>query len=161
MIKYGIRKADEMFRNVTEEDVVASHRVAEVMNEEFFVIKENYTLPRIIDIMKRVDSYHFPVVNMNGEFIGVISLGEIRDTFNEEQMSQLILAGDIVMDVDTIAYAGQDLKEVMEVFDRKKIGYIPVMSEKGSKKIVGELKYRQVRDYITKELLLRQQGLEA
>jgi CBS domain-containing protein len=111
--------------------------------------------------MKRVDSYHFPVVNMNGEFIGVISLGEIRDTFNEEQMSQLILAGDIVMDVDTIAYAGQDLKEVMEVFDRKKIGYIPVMSEKGSKKIVGELKYRQVRDYITKELLLRQQGLEA
>jgi hypothetical protein len=49
----------------------------------------------------------------------------------------------------------------MEVFDRKKIGYIPVMSEKGSKKIVGELKYRQVRDYITKELLLRQQGLEA
>jgi Kef-type K+ transport system membrane component KefB len=161
MIKYGIKKADEINRNVTEEDVIAEHKTSDVMNEEFFVIKENYNLAKIIDIMKRTDSYHFPVVNMAGDFMGVISLGEMRDTFNEEQMSQLILAGDMVAEADAIAYANQDLKEIMEVFETKKIGYIPVLEKEGSNKIVGELKYRRVRDYITKEVLMRQQGLEA
>jgi predicted transcriptional regulator len=98
---------------------------------------------------------------MAGDFMGVISLGEMRDTFNEEQMSQLILAGDMVAEADAIAYANQDLKEIMEVFETKKIGYIPVLEKEGSNKIVGELKYRRVRDYITKEVLMRQQGLEA
>ncbi len=160
MIKYGIRKADEINRNVTEEDVIAEHKVYDVMNEEFFVIKENYNLSKIIGIMKRTDSYHFPVVNMAGEFIGLISLGEIRETFNEDQMSQLILAGDMVAEADAIAYADQRLEEIMEIFDSKKIGYIPVMEKAGSRKIVGELRYRQVRDYLAKEVLMRQQGME-
>ena len=161
MIKYGIRKADEINRDVTEEDIVEGHKVEDLMNEEFFVIKENYNLAKIIDIMKRTDSYHFPVVNMKEEFMGVISLGEMRDTFNEEQMSLLILAGDMVAEADAIAYAGQELSQVMDIFDSKKIGYIPVLAKEGSKKVVGELKYRQVRDYITKEVLMRQQGLDA
>ncbi|MFH1878817.1 MAG: cation:proton antiporter, partial [Candidatus Omnitrophota bacterium] len=56
MIKYGIKKADEINRNITEEDVVESHIVGDVMDEDFFVIKENDTLKGIIDIMKKSEA---------------------------------------------------------------------------------------------------------
>lgn len=97
---------------------------------------------------------------MNGKFMGITTLGEIRDTFYEEQMDQLILAGDIVREIDTIVYLGQDLKEAVDIFRAKKVNYIPVLDGKETKKLVGQLEYRRLMDFITKEVLLRQQELE-
>lgn len=160
MIKYGIKKADEINRNITEEDIIEEHIVSDVMEEDFFVVKENNNLHQIIEVMKQSAAYHFPVISMGGDFIGVISLGEMRDTFNEEQMDQLVLAGDMVNDVDEVAYAGQSLKEVMELFEAKNIDYIPVLNKEGSHKLVGQLEYRTLMDCISKEVLLRQQELD-
>ena len=160
MIKYGIKKADEMNRNITEEDIVEARNVRDVMEEDFLIIKENNSLHQVIDIMKKSDAYIFPVVNMKSDFTGVISLGEIRDTFYEEQMDQLILARDIVREVDVVAYADQALKDAMDIFKAKNIEYIPVLDKEGSLKLVGQLRYRKLMAYISKEVLLRQQELE-
>ena len=160
MIKLGIKKADEINRNVTSEDIIASHKVSDVMEEDFFIIKENNNLHQIIDIMKKSDSYSFPVVSMSEDFMGIISLGEIRDTFYEEQMDQLVLAGDIVHEIDVVAHADQPLKNAMDIFEIKNVDYIPVLGDGGSRKLVGQLHYRKVMDFIAKEVLLRQQELE-
>ncbi len=160
MIKYAIKKSDEMNRNVTEEDIIEAYKIKDVMEEDFFIIKENNNLPQIIDIMKESDAYSFPVVGMDGTYRGSISLGEIRDTFYEEQMDQLILAGDLVREADTIVYADQDLKTAMDLFAKKNIDYLPVMAKEGSRKLVGKLEYRKLKDNITKEVLLRQHELE-
>ncbi len=160
MIKYGIKKADEIDRNVTEEDIIASHKVEDMMEEDFFVIRENNNLHQIINTMKQSDSYNFPVVNMKGDFIGIISLGDMRDVLDEEQMDQLVLAGDVVKEVDDVSYAQQGLDAAMEIFDTKKIGYIAVMEKEGSAKLVGQLQYRKVKDNIAKEVMFRQQELE-
>jgi len=161
MIKFGAFKADEMFRNVTEEDIIQSYKVRDVMDEDFFVIRENYNLHQIIDVMKKTEADHFPVTRMNGEFLGVISLGEMRDTFNEEQMDLLVLAGDIVREMDLYAYADQELSEAMDIFRRKNINYLPVMEKEDSRKLVGQLEYGRIMDYIAKEVVLRQQELES
>lgn len=160
MIRYGITKADEVNRNVTEEDIIQMYKVKDTMEEDFFVIKENSNLHEIIDTMKKSDAYIFPVVSMEGDFLGVISLGEMRDTFYEEQMDNLILAGDIYREAEAVVYADQELSEAMEIFDRKKIGYIPVLEEKGSRKLVGQFQYRKIVHFISKEVLLRQRELE-
>jgi Kef-type K+ transport system membrane component KefB/predicted transcriptional regulator len=160
MIKLGIKKADEMFRDVTEEDIIDTHKVDDVMDIDFLVIKENNNIHQIIEVMKKSDSYNFPIVDMNEKFMGITTLGEIRDTFYEEQMDQLILAGDIVREIDTIVYLGQDLKEAVDIFRAKKVNYIPVLENKETRKLVGQLEYRRLMDFITKEVLLRQQELE-
>ncbi|MDP8258730.1 MAG: cation:proton antiporter [Candidatus Aadella gelida] len=159
MIKYGIKKADEVNRNVTEEDIIDSNMISDVMGEDFFLIKENNNLHQIIDIMKNSESYNFPVVSMAGEFVGIISLGEMRDTFHEEQMDTLVLAGDLVKNVDTVVYATQDLRTAIDIFKQEGVDYIPVLEKKGSTKLVGQLEYRKVKDYLTKEVLMRQGGL--
>lgn len=160
MIRYGVTKADEVNRNVTEEDIIQMYKVKDTMEEDFFAIRENNNLHQIIDTMKKSDAYIFPVVNMDGDFLGVLSLGEMRDTFYEEQMDNLILAGDIYREADAICYAEQDLSEAMDTFNRKKIGYIPILEKEGSRKLVGQLQYRKITRFIAKEVLRRQRELE-
>jgi Mg/Co/Ni transporter MgtE len=160
MIKFGIKKADEMYRDVTEEDIIETYKVDDVMDGDFLVIKENDNLHQIIEIMKKSDSYNFPIVDLNGKFMGITTLGEIRDTFYEEQMDQLILAGDIVHGVSALAYLGQNLKDVVEVFRTQKVDYIPVLENDETRKLVGQLEYGKLMDFISKEVLFRQQELE-
>jgi len=160
MIKYGIKKADEIDRNVTEEDIIDAHKVEDVMSKDFFVIKENDNLRQIMNTMKESESYNFPVVSMEGDFVGIISLGEIRDTFYEEQLNDLILAEDLFKETDTVIYADEDLREAIDVFKRKGVDYLPVLEKNGSKRLVGQLEYKKITDYITKEVLMRQTGLD-
>jgi Kef-type K+ transport system membrane component KefB/CBS domain-containing protein len=160
MIKYGIKKADEMFRDVTAEDIIATHKVDEVMDTDFLVIKENNNIHQIIELMKKSDAYIYPIVGMDEKYIGVTSLGEIRDAFYEEQLDQLILAGDIVREMDSVVYLGQQLNDAMEIFRSRKTDYIPVLKDKDSRLLVGKLEYKRLMDYITKEVLFRQQELE-
>jgi Kef-type K+ transport system membrane component KefB/CBS domain-containing protein len=160
MIKMGIKKSDEMYRDVTEEDIIQTHKVEDVMDADFLVIRENNNLHQIIDIMKKSDADNFPVVSMGDKFMGITTLGEIRDTFYEEQMDQLILAGDIVREIDTVVYLGQDLKEAMAIFRTRKTDYIPVLENAETRKLVGQLEYKKLMDFITKEVIFRQQELE-
>lgn len=160
MIKFGIKKADEINRNVTEEDIVKSYKIKDVMVEDFFSIRENNNLHQMIDVMKESDSYTFPIVGMDGKFLGVVSLGELRDTFYEDQMDELIVAGDIVRETDIVVYADQELESAMNIFKTKNVDYLPVLRDDRSRQLVGQLEYRKIQDYITKQVLLRQQELE-
>ncbi len=160
MIRYGIKKADEMNRDITREDIIDTHKVRDLMEEDFFIIKENNNLHQIMDIMKQSSSYNFPVVTMADKFMGIISLGEIRDAFHEEQMDALVMAGDIVREIDTVVYAEDGLQDAVDVFEKKNIDYLPVLESQEKPALVGQLEYRQLMDYITKEVLLRQQELE-
>ncbi|NQT32706.1 MAG: cation:proton antiporter [Candidatus Omnitrophica bacterium] len=160
MIKFGIKKADEMNRDITAEDIIEKYKVADVMARDFPTIKENNNLHEIIDIMKQTDSYTYSVIGADGSFKGLITLGEMRDTFNEEQMDQLVLAGDLVQDPVFVASEEQPLKDVIDEFKIKNTGYIPVVEKSGSNKLVGQLEYKKLKDYIEKEVLFRQQELE-
>jgi len=161
MIKYGIKKADEMYRDITEEDIVAHYKVGDLMDKDFVPIAENCNLLQILNIMKHSDGYNFPVVSVNKKFVGVTSLGEIRDTLYEEQMNQLIIAEDVARETGDVVYAGQDLSEAVDMFRMKKIDYIPVLDNENSRELVGQLEFRKLMDRIAKEVLIRQQGVEA
>ena len=160
MIRYGITKADEVNRNVTEEDIVESYCIRDVMEEDFFTIRENNNIHQIIDVMKKSEAYNFPVIGMSDDFTGIITLGEMRDTFYEEQMDMLILAGDIVKETANVVYSDQPLSIAVDLFNRKNIDYLPVLEKEGNRKLVGQLQYRKLMDFIGKEVLLRQQELE-
>jgi len=75
-------------------------------------------------------------------------------------MDLLILAGDLVQEVDNVVHVDQELKDVMDIFKRKNIEYIPVLGRLDSKNLVGQLSYRKLMDYIDKQVVLRQQALE-
>jgi len=161
MIKYGVKKADEMYRNITAEDIIGTYKIKDVMEQDFIPIKESDNLHQILEVMKRSDGYYFSVTGLNGQFIGVTSLGEIRETFYEEQMDMLVVAGDIVSETSDLVYAESDLKTAVDIFRGRNIDYLPVLDNETSRKLVGQLDNKKLMDRVSKEVIIRQQELES
>ncbi len=160
LVKFSVTKADEVGRNVTKEDIVEAYTVSDLMQKDFSIIKENATLDMIMQTIKEQESYYFPVANNKDELTGLISLGDLRTTFAEEQLNPIVLAKDIALPVDRVLYEGQPLKEAFEIFDQREIDYLPVVQNRETQKIVGILEYQPLVKEINRKLLERQQGLE-
>jgi CBS domain-containing protein len=160
LVKLGITAAGEVWRNITEEDIIESYKVSDVMRKEFSFIREDATLDKIIETIKQTESYHFPVVDSQGQLVGLISLGGLRSAFAEEQLSQIVLARDVAVPVGKVLYQQQPLKEALEVFNKREIDYLPVVQNKESRKVVGIVEYHPLLQVINRELLQRQRGLE-
>jgi len=159
-VKLGITKADEAGRNVTEEDIIDSYRVKDVMRKDFTTIAENTPLGKIIETVKEKESYHFPVVNRKGELVGLISLGNLRAVLAEEQLNDIILAEDVASPVHTLLYENQPLKDAFEIFNKKAVDYLPVVEKEGSRKIVGVVERYPLIELINRKLFERQHALE-
>jgi Kef-type K+ transport system membrane component KefB/CBS domain-containing protein len=156
-VKLGIKKAGEMWRDVTENDIIESYKVGDVMREDFSVIKEEMPIYSIVDTFKKSDSYHICVVDKNKDFLGIISLGELRSAFMEQELdlNNLVLAGDMAEPATRVLYAGQPLKEAIEIFRRKELDFMPVLKDAASRELVGVTHYRSIMKKIDKELLAR------
>ncbi len=161
LVKFGATKADELWRNITEEDVINSLKVSDVMEKDFAAIRQDVTLDKIIQTIKEKESYHFPVVNKYGELVGVISLGSLRDTFMEEQLNQIILARDVAEPIENVLYQDQPLKEAISIFDKREVDYLPVVENNDSKKVVGIVEYQPLLKTINRKLFERQNELDS
>ena len=161
LVKLAVTKADEAWRNVTEEDIIESCKVSDMMNKDFSSIRENATLDKIIETIKERESYHFPVVNNQDELVGLISLGELRSTFSEEELNQIVLASDVASPVGKVLYQDEPLKEAFEIFNKREIDYLPVVQAKGSKKVVGIVEYHPLVEAVNRKLFQRQKVLES
>ena len=156
-VKLGIKKAGEMWRDVTENDIIESYKVGDVMRKDFSVIKEEMPIYSIVDTFKNSDSYHICVVDKNKNLLGIISLGELRSAFMEQELdlNNLVLAGDMAEPATRVLYAGQPLKEAIEIFRRKELDFMPVLKDAASRELVGVTHYRSIMKKIDKELLSR------
>jgi Kef-type K+ transport system membrane component KefB/CBS domain-containing protein len=159
-VKFAITKSGEVFRNVTKEDIIESYKVSDMMYKDFSSIREDATLDKIIETVKERESYHFPVVNNRNELVGLISLGNLRSTFSEEQLNKIVLAKDVAEPVGVVLHQDQPLKEAFEIFDRRGIDCLPVTKDKDSKEVVGILEYRPLVEAVNRKLLERQQDIE-
>ncbi|MDP8292557.1 MAG: cation:proton antiporter [Candidatus Orphnella occulta] len=158
-VKFAVTKADEVWRNVTKEDIIGSLKVSDVMRRNFHLIQENATLGKVIDIVKKTDSYHFPAVNSHNELTGLISLGGLRNAFMEQHLNHVILAKDVAEPVGKMLYQDQTLEEAFEIFDKREIDYLPVVERMTSYKVVGILEYKHLIEEVDIKLLQRQQEL--
>lgn len=160
LVKFAVTKADEVWRNVTEDDIIESSKVGDFMRRDFSLVREDTTLDKVIETIKEGESYHFPVVNKHGELVGLISLGSLRNVFREAQLDKVILARDVAVPVGRLLYKDQPLKEAFEIFNRREIEYLPVVEKEGRKTVVGIVEYRPLVETINRKLFERQQSLE-
>ena len=159
-VKFAVTKADEVWRNVTEEDIIEAGKVADFMRKDVSLIHENDSLDKIIETIKERESYHFPVVNNHSELTGLISLGGLRNVFGEDQLGNVILAKDVAVPIGKMLYQDQPLKEAIDIFNRREVEFLPVVENEGRKRVVGIVEYRQLVEEINMKLLERQKALE-
>jgi len=159
LVRWSVIKSDEAYRDITQDDIIDSYKVKDVMQKDFTIIPENTPLKQIIKTVKEKETSHFPVVNGQNKLTGSVSLNELKSALLEEQLYGIVLAGDIAASIQDVAYANQPLKEAIEILEKKSLDCLPVLDEEEGSQVVGLLEYRPLLELLNRKLLERHQGI--
>jgi Kef-type K+ transport system membrane component KefB/CBS domain-containing protein len=158
MVRYAVFKAGEAGRNVTEEDLLRSHTVGEVMNDRPCSFREGTSLSEMLHEFSRNDCLAFPVLDEGGGLKGVVTIQEIREGVGMEELGEWLLAADLMGPVRLRTNPGRRLDEALEEMRRNGQDYAPVVYREDDRRLAGMLERGAVQRKIASELLRRQAG---
>jgi len=156
-VRFAVNKAGEVGRDITEEDIIRSYTVADLIEKDIPTIQENAHLDAMVEQVKKSNSYDFCVVHHEGKLLGMIALGDLRDILLEQELNlnTLIFAKDIAVPAARVIVASRPLKEAIDIFRRRELDFLPVIKDEQTGELVGLIHYREAVSRIQKELLDR------
>jgi CBS domain-containing protein len=156
-VKIGAGKAGELGLNVTEEDLIKTRKVGDVMATAVPVISVGASLSEVIKLVGATDSSYYPVVGDDKKLIGAITLDGIRNTFATQELNDWLVALDIMEPVTARATPDMALSEALEQTGRLHLGHLPIVASSQNNVFVGVLDRSAVRRQLSAEVLSRQQ----
>ena len=157
LVKVGIKKAGEVGLNITEEDLIKTYSVADVMDTKVPVISAGMSLNEVVKIVSSTDSFYYSVVDSDRKLIGAVTLDGIRSTFATQELNDWLVALDIMEPVIAKVTPDTGLSEAFEKTKRLDIEHLPVVASSEDDRFVGVLNCRAVRRSVSAEVLSRQQ----
>jgi NhaP-type Na+/H+ or K+/H+ antiporter len=159
--RIAISKAGEVGANVTEEDLIETYTVADVMSKTIPTIDVGAPLTEVIDVVSNTDSYYYPVAGKDRQLVGAITLDGIRKTFSTQELNTWLVALDIAEPV--IASVGPEtpLSDAFDKARRVRIEHLPVVDGKGGDTLLGVLDCQAVHRSLSAEVLSRQQKADS
>ncbi len=155
-VKFGASKAGEIGLNITEEDLMKTYKVKDVVNVNIPAISAGMPLREIIELVGRTENYYYSVVDSDGKLIGSITLDGIRRTLNTQELHDWLVALDIMEEIPASISPDVDLPDALEKMARLDIKYMPVIDTKGEK-FIGVLNTDAVHRKLAAEVIAKQQ----
>ncbi len=157
LVKVGVKRAGEVGMNVTEEDLIKTYKVNDVMDTKVPVISAGMSLSEVIKVVSDTDSFYYSVVDGDKKLIGAITLDGIRNTFTTQELNEWLVALDIVEPIIARVTPDVWLSDAFEKTRRLDIEYLPVIVSDESNEFAGVLNCRSVHRSLSAEVLKRQQ----
>jgi Kef-type K+ transport system membrane component KefB len=128
-VKIGCKKAGEVGLNITEEDLVRTRTIADIMDRKVPAISSGLSLSEVIKIVSSTDSFYYPVVDNEKKLIGGITLDGIRSTFATQEINDWLVAMDIAEPIITKMNPHMALAEAFSRTRRLGLEYVPVVKQ--------------------------------
>ncbi len=157
LVKLGVKKAGEVGLNITEEDLIRSHNVRDVMETEVPAIAAGTSLNEVIKVVSATENFYYPVIDSGKKLIGSITLAGIRNTFATQELHDWLVALDIMDPIADVVTPDVSLSEALEKTRRLDVEHLPVVASSENNRLVGVLNCRGVRRSVSAEVLARQQ----
>jgi Kef-type K+ transport system membrane component KefB len=161
LVKVGVTKAGEVGLNVTEQDLIQTYHVADIVDTKVPVIYAGMSLREVITVVSSTDGFYYPVVNNAKELIGAITLTGIKNTFATQELNEWLVALDIMEPVIAKLTPDMQLSEAFEKTNQLIIEYLPVVVSQKDDKFHGLLDCRAVRRQLSAEVFSRQQKADS
>lgn len=138
-VKYGVKKSGECGLDVTEEDLMETLSVGDVVlngkticsPDSPAVISEKVPLSVIIDSFSRSPNLNYAVKNSDGGLAGMISLEHLKEALTMTAIYDCVFAMDIMQPADIVCSERTGLKELYELYTEKDIYAVPIVDDKG------------------------------
>jgi Kef-type K+ transport system membrane component KefB len=155
LVKVGVKKAGEVGLNITEEDLIKTYKVADVMDTEPTSIPQELSLQEILKVFSTSESMYYPVIDSQSRIIGVITIPDIKEMFANREVAGWLLACDVSEPVQDKTTPNKPLEEAIEWMRQYHLEDIPVVVSDESDELVGVLDYRKTLRKISAEVLHR------
>lgn len=159
--RIAISKAGEIGANVTEEDLIETYKVSDVMSRTVPTIDVGTPLTDVIEVVSNTDSYYYPVADKDKQLVGAITLDGIRKTFSTQELNAWLVALDIVEPIAAKIGPDMSLSEAMDKARQMRLEYLPVVDGKGGNTLRGVLDIQAVHRSLSAEVLSRQQKADS
>ena len=156
--KLAIKKAGEIGRNVTEEDVMAELKVADVVDTGIVPLQEGTPLGTVVEHFAKQDTFVYPVVSSDGTVSGVLTFEMLKELLNERDTWNWLLVGDVMQPLRHCFVSTMNLGEALSDMQNNQVESIPVVENETTNKLLGILDIRAARRSIGAELVKRQTG---
>ncbi len=126
-----------------EVNILRSIMVKDIMTSEYEPLREDMSLKEVLEKIRESRHSYFPVFSLSGDFIGIISLRDMREVLLlEEDLTEIIIARDIVNEDIIVTYPDDTLLDLLDKFGMKEIDEIPVVDRRNPKKFLGMVRER-------------------
>lgn len=110
-----------------DKHILKNMKLEDLVETNFHVLHPNQTLGELVKVIAKSRRNLFPVVDMDGYFLGIILLDDVRNRmFNREEYQQVYVR-DFMHMPQTTADINDPMDTVMEKFDYYNIWNIPVL----------------------------------
>jgi len=157
LVKVGVKKAGEVGLNITEEDLIKTHSVGDVMDAKVPVISAGMSLGEVVKVVSNTNSFYYSVVDSDKKLIGAVTLDGIRTTFATQELNDWLVALDIMEPIIAKVTPDMALSDAFEKAKRLDIEHLPVVVSSEDDRFIGVLNCRAVHRSLSAEVLSRQQ----
>lgn len=155
LVKVGVKKAGEVGMNVTEEDLIKTYNVSDIMDTEPTTILQDLPLQQILEAFSTTDSVYYPVVDNQSRIVGVITIAGIKEMFANQEVAGWLLACDVAEPVRDKTTPQKPLEEAIEYMRHYDLENMPVVTGVDNDELAGVLDYHKVLRKISTEVLHR------
>jgi CBS domain-containing protein len=158
-VKLAVKRAGEIGLGVTEDDLIRSYTVADVMDPNPPVVRPTDRIQTVLNVISSDDAYlYYPVIDPQGEFQGVISLEDVKPILRDQSaVSEILVAYDLMTHCDEVVTRETPLQRALNQMREARLSFLPVVEEDGVKELAGFLDRQAIERFLSTELLRRRQ----
>ncbi len=154
-VKYAVTKAGEVGRNVTEEDLLATLGVKDVMRTNPPALRLHAPLAEVMDIVARSEAVYFPVVDSEEQFRGVVTLEGMKAVLNMPDVGPFIVAEDLMEQVQYTVKPDASLRDARQLMKDRARDFLVVTEPNDDRRLAGLITQRSIDRALEVEIARR------
>jgi CBS domain-containing protein len=126
-----------------KQDTSVDPRVRHIMRSNIRFIRDSAKLDEVLHFVEASRYNHFPVVDGQDRFVGMIHFADLRDMLYDPHMRELVTAVDLASPDDMVP-ADMPLDELLERFKKSDVGSLVVVESEETRQVVGLVEQRDL-----------------
>lgn len=153
MTKLAVKLAKETGKNITEEDIIAQWKVADVLDSTVPQVRNTDSVKDVVSLLSESSFFCLPVVDQAGKSIGMVSMNDLKQLMVSQDTWEWILAGDIISPVKEVITKTESLKDALKTLKQLGLEQLPVVDSEDNPIPVGLIDTRVVRKMVNRKLV--------
>jgi len=150
--KHLIEKGD-LIQHDKDKQVLSQINLLKIIEMDLYTISPNAKLGDLVELVRKSNRNIFPVVNDENEFIGVVTLDDIREIMFNPEMQQNIEINTLMRRAPAKVSPHENMQSIMDKFERTGAWNLPVVEDD---KYIGFLSKSRIFNSYRKKLIRQQ-----